>query len=75
MAEILKAAPVAAALSEALMARTEALKAIPFDAPGTQMEGCVHTLKKTYRKRAVDEFIRILSQSDAVMERAHKWLK
>lgn len=51
-----------------------ALKAIPIDAPATQMEGCVHTIKKAYRKRAADEFIRVLSQSNAVMERAYNWL-
>ena len=43
-------------------------------APATQMEGCVHTIKKAYRKRAADEFIRVLSQSNAVMERAYNWL-
>lgn len=73
--DLVRATRLVTVLSENVLYRTEALKAIPFDAPGTQMEGCVHTLKKTYRKRAVDEFIRILSQSDAVMERAHKWLK
>lgn len=73
--DLVRATRLVTVLSENVLYRTEALKALPFDAPGTQMEGCVHTLKKTYRKRAVDEFIRILSQSDAVMERAHKWLK
>ena len=55
-------------------AALKALKAIPIDAPATQMEGCVHTIKKAYRKRAADEFIRVLSQSNAVMERAYNWL-
>ena len=73
--DLVRATRLVTVLSENVLYRSEALKAIPLDAPLTQMEGCVHTLKKTYRKRAVDEFIRILSQSDAVMERAHMWLK
>ena len=61
-------------LSEATLHNREDLVSIPLDAPSTQMEGCVHTLKKAYRKKAADEFIRILSQSNAVMERAYNWL-
>ncbi len=61
-------------LSEATLHNREDLVSIPIDAPSTQMEGCVHTLKKAYRKKAADEFIRILSQSNAVMERAYNWL-
>lgn len=62
-------------LSEATLYQKEGLIAIPIDAPNTQMEGCVHTLKKVYRKRAADEFIRILRATNAVMERANDWLK
>jgi len=62
-------------LSEATLYQKKGLVAIPIDAPNTQMEGCVHTLKKVYRKRAADEFIRILSATNAVMERANGWLK
>ena len=38
-------------LSEATLYQKEGLIAIPIDAPNTQMKGCVHTLKKVYRKR------------------------
>ena len=62
-------------LSEATLYQKGGLVAIPIEAPNTQMEGCVHTLKKVYRKRAADEFIRILSATDAVQERAKGWLK
>lgn len=62
-------------LSEATLYQKGGLVAIPIEAPSTQMEGCVHTLKKVYRKRAADEFIRILSATDAVQERANGWLK
>lgn len=62
-------------LSEATLYQKGGLVAIPIEAPNTQMEGCVHTLKKVYRKRAADEFIRILSATNAVQERANGWLK
>lgn len=62
-------------LSEATLYQKDGLVAIPIDAPNTQMEGCVHTLKKSYRKKAADEFIRILRATNAVMERANDWLK
>ncbi len=61
-------------LSEATLLHKDGLVAVALDAPATQMEGCVHTIKNAYRKRAADEFIRILSQSNAVMERAYNWL-
>lgn len=62
-------------LSEATLYQKGGLVAIPIEASNTQMEGCVHTLKKVYRKRAADEFIRILSATNAVQERANGWLK
>ncbi|MGN1225962.1 MAG: LysR family transcriptional regulator [Candidatus Cryptobacteroides sp.] len=62
-------------LSEATLYQKDGLVAIPIDAPNSQMEGCVHTLKKAYRKKAADEFIRILRATNAVMERANDWLK
>lgn len=62
-------------LSEAALYQSDGLKAIPLDSPMTKMEGCIHALKKVYRKRAAEEFIKILSQSNAVMARANKWLK
>lgn len=73
--DLIRATQMITFLSEATLYQKGGLKAIPLEASNTQMEGCVHTLKKVYRKRAADEFIRILSQSNAVMERAHNWLK
>lgn len=72
--DLVSATKMVTVLSEATLLHKTSLKAIPIDAPATQMEGCVHTIKKAYRKRAADEFIRILSQSNAVMERAYNWL-
>ncbi len=72
--DIVAATKMVTFLSEATLHHREDIVSIPLDAPSTQMEGCVHTLKKSYRKKAADEFIRILSQSNAVMERAYNWL-
>ena len=73
--DIVRATRMVTFLSEATLYQKNGLVAIPIDAPSTQMEGCVHTLKKVYRKRAADEFIRILKATNAVMERANGWLK
>lgn len=73
--DLVRATKMITFLSEATLYQKSGLKAIPIDASDTQMEGCVHTLKKVYRKRAAEEFIRILSQSNAVQERANNWLK
>ena len=55
-------------LSEATIHNEPLLKAIPIDAPGSEMEGCVHVLKNTYRKRSAHEFIQMLNSSSAVSE-------
>lgn len=34
----------------------------------------VNMLKKTYRKRSAQEFIRLLSESNAIRQRIHEWL-
>ena len=41
-------------------------KAIPFDVPEKEMKGCVHLLKNTYRKYAVQVFIRLLNESKSI---------
>lgn len=73
--DIIRATRMVSFMSEATLYQKEGLKAIPLDEPNTQMEGCVHTLKKSYRKKATEEFIRILSQTEAVKERAHNWIR
>lgn len=62
-------------LSEATLYKTKGLKAIELERSNCQMVGCVHMLKKVYRKKAAEEFISMLSESDAVRERAHSWLR
>ena len=55
-------------LSEATIHNEQFLQSIPIDAPGSEMEGCVHVLKNTYRKRSAHEFIQMLNSSSAVSE-------
>lgn len=62
-------------LSDATVHQFTGLKAIPIEVPRNTMEGCVHTLRKSYRKRAAEEFIMMLSESVSVRKRANYWLK
>lgn len=61
-------------LAEATIHNESGVKAIPLDIPDNEMAGCVHTLKDTYRKRSMQEFIRLLSESIAVRERQNAWI-
>ena len=61
-------------LAEASIYNRPGLRAVPLDLPNTEMIGCVHTLKDSYRKRSMLEFIRLLSDSVAVRQRAVSWL-
>lgn len=61
-------------LSEATIHGEEGIKAIPLDIPENEMSGCVHMLKNTYRKRSAQEFVRLLSESNAIRQRMHQWL-
>lgn len=61
-------------LSEATIDQKQGLKAIRLEGPDCTMEGCVHVLRKSYRKKASEEFIRILCESQAVRSRANSWL-
>lgn len=61
-------------LSEATIRDHTMLRAVPLDIPDNQMQGCVHTLKKVYRKRSAEEFVRLLRESEAVRELSGKWI-
>lgn len=61
-------------LSEATIRDRDLLCAVPLDLPDNQMQGCVHTLKKVYRKRSADVFLKMLRETAAVQELAGKWL-
>lgn len=61
-------------LAEATIHHFSGVKAIPLDIPANEMAGCVHTLQNSYRKRSMKEFIKMLSESAAIRERANAWL-
>ena len=72
--KILRQTMLVSVLAEASTHNEPGIKAIPLDFPENEMEGCVHTLKGSYHKRAAREFIKLLSESLAVRERQNAWL-
>ena len=72
--KLVKNSSLVTVLSETTIHNEPGVKAIPIDCAENVMEGCVHMLKNSYRKHSVQEFIRLLSESDAVRERRHEWL-
>lgn len=50
------------------------VRAIPIDDPGSQMTGCVHVLRDSYRKHSMQEFVRILTESLAVKRLQSNWI-
>ena len=73
--DIVRGSSLITILSEAVIHQTNGLVAIPFDVPDNIMVGCVHTERGAYRKKAAEEFIRMLQESEAVRERAIQWLE
>lgn len=61
-------------LSEATIHNETGVKAIRLDIPANEMQGCVHTLKGSYHKRSMQEFLRLLGDSMAIRERQNAWL-
>lgn len=61
-------------LAEATIHNETGVKAVPLDIPENEMAGCVHIMKDTYRKKSMQEFIRMLGDSIAVKERQNAWL-
>lgn len=72
--EIIRRTSLVTVLAEATIHNESGVKAIPLDFPGNEMAGCVHTLRDGYRKRSVQEFIRLLSESLAVRDRQNAWI-
>lgn len=72
--DIIRRSLLVTVLAEASIHRETGVKAIPIDAPGNEMEGCVHTLSNSYHKKSMQEFVKLLSDSIAVRERANAWL-
>ncbi len=61
-------------LAEASIHNRPGVKAIPIDIADNEMAGCVHILKDSYRKRSMQEFLHLLSESIAVKERQNAWI-
>ena len=61
-------------LAEATTHNVKGIKAIPLDIEPNEMIGCVHTLRDSYHKRSMCEFVRMLSESAAIRERVNAWL-
>lgn len=73
--KLIKGSNLVTILSEATIHNEKDVKAIPIDVPENEMEGCIHTLKNAYRKHSASEFIRLLSESNAIRERIRNWLE
>ena len=61
-------------LTEATLHGHTGIKAIPLNITGSDMAGCVHVLKNSYRKHSASEFLKLLSESNAVRQRVSEWL-
>lgn len=61
-------------LAEASVHNQSGVKAVPIGLPENEMTGCVHTLAGSYHKKSTCEFVKLLSESIAVKERANAWL-
>ncbi|MCM1067539.1 MAG: LysR substrate-binding domain-containing protein [Muribaculaceae bacterium] len=72
--KLIRSTMLASVLSEATIHNEKGVKAIRIDLPDNEMDGCVHTLRNAYRKRSMQEFIRMLGESLAVRERRNAWI-
>ena len=75
MLQLIRNSGLATVLAEATVYNERDVKAIPLDVPLSEMDGCVHMLKNSYRKRSAIAFIKMLRESNAVRARAHDWLE
>ena len=73
--KLIKQTDLVSILSEATIYNEPDVTSIPLDFPDNEMQGCVHMLKDSYRKNSTQEFLRLLSESNAVRERIHDWLR
>ena len=71
--DIIRRTDIVTILAEATIHGESGVKAIPIDAPDNEMAGCLHLLEDSYRKRSMQEFLRLLNESVAVRERQCSW--
>ncbi len=72
--KLLRDSMLVSVLAEASIHNEKGVKAIPLDIDNNEMSGCIHTLAGAYRKKSMQEFIRMLSESIAVRERQNAWI-
>ena len=72
--QLIKQSELFTVLSEATIYNKQGVKAIPIDVPDNDMVGCVHMLKDVYRKHSAQEFIKQLSESNAIKKYMQAWL-
>lgn len=72
--KLVRQTSLATVLAEDSVLNEPDVRAIPIDAAGNEMSGCVHIIRDTYHKYSMKEFIRLLSESIAVKERQNAWI-
>lgn len=72
--KLISCSKLVAVLAEATTHNFSGVKAVRLDVPTNEMTGCVHTLRDSYHKRSMKEFVRMLSESAAIRERVNAWL-
>lgn len=65
---------LATVLAEATVIDEKGIRAIPLEDGGREMTGCVHTLRNSYHKHSMRQFLRMLGESSAVRERVNAWI-
>ena len=60
-------------LSGAAIRGRDSLKAVPINFSDNRMQGCVHTLKRVFRKRSAETFLRMLREADIIKELSDRW--
>lgn len=73
--ELVRKTQLVTVLAEASIHNVPGVRAVRLDVPDNEMEGCVHMLRDTYRKRSSLEFISILRDCNAVRERRRSWFR
>lgn len=72
--KLIRQSKLVTVLAEATAHDAAGIKVIKLQDMDSEMAGCVHVLKGTYRKKSMTEFIRMLGESIAVRERRDAWL-
>lgn len=71
--KLIRQCHLATVLADATIEDVQGVRAIPLDVPESEMEGCVHSLRDTYHKHAMTEFLKMLNDSLAVRARVSGW--